>query len=91
MLSIFKHITNNKGLQVRNRNRALLKKMRSLGFTPREIRLALIGANRINLSKLQTENINLSMLSRTLHGFCKRNDARQIIAGALNLNTEELF
>jgi len=91
MLNIFKHITNNGRLQVRNRNRVLLKKMQSLGFTGREIRLALIGANRINLTRLQTDTINLSMISRTLHGFCKRNDARQIIARALNLNTEELF
>jgi len=90
-MNIFKRIINNNKLQAGNRNRALIKKMRSLNFTPRQIRLALVGANQINLSKIQTSEINLPMLSRTVHGFSKNKYAQQHFAKHLGLTTDDLF
>ena len=74
-----------------NKNRALVRSMKTLGFSLLQIRLALMAANQIKLNSIQTHTLKTPLLSRTVHGICRRTDARQHIAGVLSLNPEEIF
>lgn len=91
MINIIKHIASKKPFQAQNRNRALLHKMRKLGFSELEVRLALIAANRISLTKIMTDNLKPPTLSRAIHGFSKNGEAQKHIAHKLGIEQSELW
>lgn len=91
MINIFKHIRSKNILQGQNKNLALLRKMRGLGFSSSEIRLALIAANRISLIKIRNDTLSSSTLSRAIHGFSKNKEAQKHIATNLGVEMNELF
>jgi len=91
MINIFKYIASIKSFQGQNRNRALLRKMRNLGFSKLEIRLALIATNQISLVKIKTDDLKPPTLSRTIHGFSKNIEAQKHIAYKLGIEQNELF
>jgi len=91
MFKLLTHIIQNNKLQPRNRNRVLARKMKAIGFTRTQIRLALMAANQVKINKIQTDELKSPLLSRTIHGTCKRNDAKKHISDILNLNIEDIF
>jgi len=88
-----KHISLNKLFQgEKNGNRKALKELKSLDFSPPEIRKALIAINGINVSALKDgHNISVGTLHNTLNGTRVNELAKDLIARALNLKVPELF
>jgi len=80
-------------LQARNEpNRKALREIKRLGFSPAEVRRALISINGVNVSALKDgKPISIGTLHNTINGKRDNPEAKEIIAEALGLKVRELF
>ena len=74
------------------RNRLALSALRRIGFSPPEIRKGLIVLNGINVHELaKEEGISSPSLYNTVKGIRENPRAKEILAGTLGLEQEDLF
>ena len=98
-MKIFSKIFNNrlnKIIQAQNdrekMNRAAFEFLSSLGFSLPEIRKALVVLNGVNICELAKEDgISLATMYNTMKGTRESPKAKEILAGTLGLEQEDLF
>jgi hypothetical protein len=85
----------NKFIQGENdKNRVALIYLRHLGYPMVDIRKALIALNKINITELATRpdiTVQAPLMHAVIYGRRENKQAREAIAGQLNLTVEEMF
>jgi hypothetical protein len=85
----------NKFIQGENgRNRAILIYLKKLGYPISDIRKALIVLNKINITELATRPdimVQAPLMHAVVYGRRENKQAREVLAGQLNLTVEEMF
>jgi len=79
--------------QSKNRNRAALECLLDLGFSPINVRKALIALNDVNLNKLVRNGAGVSAPTfyNTIKGTRTNDKAMALVAKSLNLDVGEMF